>query len=209
MSRRRSLEVIEKSETVTIGELARLTDIRYSTLKHYTEEGLLPFIQEGENLTRRYPREKTLDRLEEILKLREKNMAIKDIVGKFGLKEKDSLASIFLSLLEDTSCFSKTRLEKLNFIIDSFEKEKKLVDKLERKKLPPVSNHQEKNIYSLREASTSPSWDENTKLFLWALNKLDSLDYIFSRFEIEKIEERLVELKFHDPFIKKLYLYKI
>lgn len=42
MSRRRSMEVIEKAEYVTIGELVRLTDVRYSTLKFYTEEGILP-----------------------------------------------------------------------------------------------------------------------------------------------------------------------
>ena len=45
MSRQRPMEVIEKAEYVTIGELARLTDVRYSTLKFYTEEGMLPFYQ--------------------------------------------------------------------------------------------------------------------------------------------------------------------
>ena len=44
------MEVIEKSEYVTIGELVRLTDVRYSTLKFYTEEGMLSFEQSGENL---------------------------------------------------------------------------------------------------------------------------------------------------------------
>ena len=56
MSRRRSMEVIEGAEYVTIGELARLTGVRYSTLKFYTEEGLLNFEQAEENLTRRYRR---------------------------------------------------------------------------------------------------------------------------------------------------------
>ena len=45
MSRQRSMEVIEQSEYVTIGELVRLTGVRYSTLKFYTEEGMLPFEQ--------------------------------------------------------------------------------------------------------------------------------------------------------------------
>ena len=45
MSRQRSMEVIESSEYVTIGELVRLTNMRYSKLKHYTEEGMLPFEQ--------------------------------------------------------------------------------------------------------------------------------------------------------------------
>ena len=60
MSRQRSSEVIQSSEHVTIGELVRLTGVRYSTLKHYTEEGLLPFAQAEENLTRRYQRENTI-----------------------------------------------------------------------------------------------------------------------------------------------------
>ena len=42
MARQRSLEVIRQAEYVTIGELVRLTDVRYSTLKFYTEEGMLP-----------------------------------------------------------------------------------------------------------------------------------------------------------------------
>ena len=51
MSRQRSMEVIEQAEYVTIGELVRLTAVRYSTLKFYTEEGMLPFEQaEGPSL---------------------------------------------------------------------------------------------------------------------------------------------------------------
>ena len=42
MSRQRKLEVIQQAEDVTIGELVRLTDVRYSTLKYYTEEGCSP-----------------------------------------------------------------------------------------------------------------------------------------------------------------------
>ena len=45
MSRQRSIEAIEASEYVTIGELVRLTGTRYSTLKFYTEEGFIPFEQ--------------------------------------------------------------------------------------------------------------------------------------------------------------------
>ena len=56
MSRQRSMETIAHAEYVTIGELVRLTDVRYSTLKFYTEQGLLPFEQAEENLTRRYCR---------------------------------------------------------------------------------------------------------------------------------------------------------
>lgn len=46
MSRQRNIETIMQSEYVTIGELVRITNTRYSTLKYYTEEGILPFQQE-------------------------------------------------------------------------------------------------------------------------------------------------------------------
>lgn len=70
MSRQRSMEKILASEYVSIGELTRLTDVRYSTLKFYTEEGMLPFEQEEENLTRRYRREESVQRIEYIRGLR-------------------------------------------------------------------------------------------------------------------------------------------
>lgn len=60
MSRRRTMEAILASDYVSIGELARLTGCRYSTLKHYTEEGMLPFEQAEENLTRRYKRQESV-----------------------------------------------------------------------------------------------------------------------------------------------------
>ena len=60
MSRQRSMEAIQTAEYVTIGELARLTDVRYSTLKFYTEEGMIPFQQPEKNLTRRYKREEAV-----------------------------------------------------------------------------------------------------------------------------------------------------
>ncbi len=70
MSRQRSMEKILASEYVSIGELSRLTGCRYSTLKFYTEEGMLPFEQEEENLTRRYRREDSISRVELIRELR-------------------------------------------------------------------------------------------------------------------------------------------
>ncbi len=79
MSRQRSMEVIENSEYVTIGELVRLTNVRYSTLKFYTEEGLLPFEQAEENLTRRYNRVENIKRISYIKELREKKQTIPEI----------------------------------------------------------------------------------------------------------------------------------
>ncbi len=79
MSRQRSMEVIAQAESVTIGELVRLTGVRYSTLKYYTEEGLLPFAQAEENLTRRYARIESVKRIQLIKQLRSEGNSIPQI----------------------------------------------------------------------------------------------------------------------------------
>ena len=81
MSRQRSMEVIANAEYVTIGELVRLTDVRYSTLKYYTEEGLLSFEQAEENLTRRYKREESMAQIQKIKELRQEGTSIAEIKG--------------------------------------------------------------------------------------------------------------------------------
>lgn len=79
MSRQRSIEVIAHCEYVTIGELVRLTQVRHSTLKYYTEQGMLPFEQAQENLTRRYKREQSIAQLERIKSLRQSGKSIPEI----------------------------------------------------------------------------------------------------------------------------------
>ena len=79
MSRQRKLEVIQQAEDVTIGELVRLTDVRYSTLKFYTEQGMRPFQQAEENLTRRYKREESIRRIQWIKALRQEGKSIQQI----------------------------------------------------------------------------------------------------------------------------------
>ena len=88
MSRQRSIETISAAEYVTIGELVRLTGTRYSTLKHYTEEGMLPFIQPEENLTRRYKRVETIARLDYIKQLKRDGLSIPEIKLKMRVFEK-------------------------------------------------------------------------------------------------------------------------
>lgn len=83
MSRQRSFEKIAVSEYVSIGELVRLTGSRYSTLKFYTEEGMLPFEQEEENLTRRFPREKAIARINKIQELKRQGCSIPEIKKLF------------------------------------------------------------------------------------------------------------------------------
>ncbi len=79
MSRQRTMEKILASEYVTIGELARLTGCRYSTLKFYTEEGMLPFEQAEQNLTRRYRQSESVKRVEWIRAQRETGKTIPEI----------------------------------------------------------------------------------------------------------------------------------
>lgn len=73
------MEKILSSEYVTVGELVRLTGCRYSTLKYYTEEEILPFEQEEENLTRRYRREESIERISLIQELKEQGNSIAEI----------------------------------------------------------------------------------------------------------------------------------
>lgn len=79
MSRQRSMEIIENSEYVTIGELVRLTGVRYSTLKFYTEENMLSYEQEEQQLTRRYKRIETIQRIVQIKTLKEQGKTIPQI----------------------------------------------------------------------------------------------------------------------------------
>lgn len=85
MSRQRSMEAILASEYVSIGELVRITDSRYSTLKFYTEEGMLPFEQAEENLTRRYKRKETVTRIHRIKQLRVEGLSIPQIKETIGM----------------------------------------------------------------------------------------------------------------------------
>ncbi|MBK1813739.1 MerR family transcriptional regulator [Clostridium sp. YIM B02505] len=79
MSRPRSIDKIQNSELVTISELVQLSGMRYSTLKYYTEEGLIPFEQVDNRLVRRYPRIDSLKRLDEINKLKISGLTIEEI----------------------------------------------------------------------------------------------------------------------------------
>lgn len=87
MSRQRTMEKILASEYVTIGELARLTGCRYSTLKFYTEEGMLPFEQAEQNLTRRYRREESVERVEWIRAKREGGKTVPEVKEMLSIEK--------------------------------------------------------------------------------------------------------------------------
>ena len=82
MSKPRSIDKIKNSEFITISELVQLSGMRYSTLKYYTEEGLLPFKQIDKGLVRRYNQKDTLNRLNEINLLKSNGLTINEIKQK-------------------------------------------------------------------------------------------------------------------------------
>jgi DNA-binding transcriptional MerR regulator len=79
-----------KNDTIlTIGELAEVSGTRLTTLKYYTELGILPFNQAEKRLTRKYNKEEALERLEKIKELKEKRSTIKEIVNLFNKSTKE------------------------------------------------------------------------------------------------------------------------
>ena len=79
----------EKNNILTIGELAEVSGTRLTTLKYYTELGILPFSQDGERLTRKYNKEEALERLEKIKELKRKRLTIKEIIEHFNKLTKE------------------------------------------------------------------------------------------------------------------------
>jgi len=79
----------DKNKVLTIGELAEVSGTRLTTLKYYTELGILPFSQAEKRLTRKYKKEEALERLEKIKELKEKRLTIKEIVGHFNKSTKE------------------------------------------------------------------------------------------------------------------------
>ena len=74
----------EKNDVLTIGELAEVSGTRLTTLKYYTELGILPFNQAEKRLTRKYKEKEALERLEKIKELKEKRLMIKEIIEHFN-----------------------------------------------------------------------------------------------------------------------------
>jgi len=68
---------------LTIGKLAEVSGIRQTTLKYYTELGILPFSQDGKRLTRKYKEKEALGRLDKIKELKKKRLTIKEIIEHF------------------------------------------------------------------------------------------------------------------------------
>ena len=82
-------KTIEKNNVLTIGELSEVSGTRLTTLKYYTELGILPFNQAEKRLTRKYNKEEALERLGKIKELKEKRLTIKEMVDYFNKPTKE------------------------------------------------------------------------------------------------------------------------
>jgi len=83
MQRKRTIEEIKKRDFLKMSELAELCGVRYSTIKFYSELGLLPYEQQGERLAKYYPAKEASKRVREILRLRDKGKSIPEIISLF------------------------------------------------------------------------------------------------------------------------------
>jgi len=73
-----------QKELLTPSELAEASGLRYSTIKFYSQIGILPFEQAGKRLTRRYKEKEAIRRLEKIARLKnDKRLTIKEIINYF------------------------------------------------------------------------------------------------------------------------------
>ena len=79
--RKRTIEEIKQRDFLKMSELAELNGVRYSTIKFYSELGLLPFEQQGKRLAKYYPTKEASQRVKEILRLKEKGKSIGEIIS--------------------------------------------------------------------------------------------------------------------------------
>lgn len=83
MPKKRTLEQIQTRDFLKLSELAELNGVRYSTVKYYSELGILPFEQKGKRLAKYYPIKEASQRLKEILKRRDRGETIPEIINHF------------------------------------------------------------------------------------------------------------------------------
>lgn len=85
MQVKRPLEIVKTLEYIRQSELAELNGVRPSTVKYYSELGLLPYQQHGEGLSKFYHRIDASKRLKEILELKKQGKTINEIISKFAI----------------------------------------------------------------------------------------------------------------------------
>ena len=83
MQVKRDLNKVKEMDYIRQTELAELTGVRASTIKYYSELCLIPYKQDGERLSKRYFREDSIKRVQEILELRRLGKNISEIVEHY------------------------------------------------------------------------------------------------------------------------------
>jgi len=78
---KRNLDKIKTLDLLKMSELAEYNGVRYSTIKYYSELGLLPYQQKEKRLAKYYPRIEASKRLKEIITMREKGKTLTDIIN--------------------------------------------------------------------------------------------------------------------------------
>jgi len=86
MPRKRTLEEIKKMDFLKMSELAELCGVRYSTVKYYSELGLLPYEQKGKRLAKYYPSREASQRVKAILKMRGQGRSVPEVISYFMQK---------------------------------------------------------------------------------------------------------------------------
>lgn len=71
-------------DTLRKGELSKISGTRISTIKYYSEIGILPYQQKDTGLSRVYDRKASLQRLKEIRALKRKGLSMNEIVNKLS-----------------------------------------------------------------------------------------------------------------------------
>ncbi len=75
---------IKQDNLIKMHELAKISGFRYSTIKFYSEIGILPYLQQDKRLVRRYDPSQAVKRLQEIRKLKDKGQSIREIKKHYG-----------------------------------------------------------------------------------------------------------------------------
>ncbi len=81
--RKRTNEEIKERDYLKMSELAEYCGVRYSTIKYYSELGLIPYEQKGDRLAKYYPKEEASKRVKKILDMRQENKSVPEIITYF------------------------------------------------------------------------------------------------------------------------------
>lgn len=82
MPKKRSLEQIRKLDYLKMSDLGEVLGVRYSTIKYYAEQKLLPYHQKGERLAKYYKVKEVSGILKKIQKLKSQKLSIEEIKKK-------------------------------------------------------------------------------------------------------------------------------